>query len=101
MKRKKYENESLGVKFSMPGSLTLREHNAYRTRLIDNLGQDATTRQWFAVLPLIEDWECELILDPVALDLDKPATWKVADVLQWVTNTAVGHLLEMDDVDPN
>lgn len=101
MERKTYESENLGVSFSLPERLTVREHMQFRARLVDALAEDAYTRYWLAVLPLVEDWQCEVIPDPAALDLDAFISWKVADVMQYVANTAAAHMLSLDDVPKN
>lgn len=101
MKRKKYENDDLGVSFTLPEQLTMREHLAYRSRLVDSVDVDYNTRQWLAVIPLLDDWKCEKIPDPATFDLDTLSTWKMADIILYVANTTISHMLEMEDVDPN
>jgi len=101
MKRKKFENADLGVKFTLPEKLTTRQILQYiqATRWMET--DDAQIRAWQAALPLIEDWECETIPDPAGFDLDSEGTWRTVSVVIWTGNSVSGHVAEMDDVPKN
>lgn len=98
----KYENETLGVSFELPDDMTVREQLAFRERVFLAPGDtDTYSRYWAGVLPLLSNWECEAMPDPEALDLDTETRVKVANIVNWVANTAAGHFTELDEPDPN
>ena len=102
MKRKKYENEVLGLSFTLPESLTVRQQLAFRERLFTSIGElDMYSRYWEAARPLIEDWDCELVPDPTAVDLDTETDGRIADIVNWVANMVAGHMNALDDVPKN
>lgn len=102
MDRKEYENERFGLSFTLPTSLTAREHLRFRERLFVTMGdEDTYSRYWQAALPLIEDWECELVPDPEAVDLDTETRREAADLIFYVSTTVAGHMHTMDDVPKN
>ena len=98
MTRKTYENEALGVSFSLPETVTLRQQLMFRSRLLDVEDDSAHLRWWIAALPLIEDWQCEAIPDLSSIDLDEPGDWRTGDIIQYVANASAGHFMEMADV---
>jgi hypothetical protein len=93
-----YENEALGVSFSLPDELTIRQQLELRTRVFQDESDDAYSRWWAGILPLIEDWQCEDIPDPAALDLDAPGTWQEGHIVQWVSNMAAGYVTDLGTV---
>jgi hypothetical protein len=102
MDRKEYANEMLGLTFTLPEQLTVREQLTFRERLFLSADDtDMYSRYWDAALPLVEDWQCEIVPDPQAVDLDAETDRRVADIVNWFANTVAGHMNEMDDVPKN
>lgn len=101
MKRKTYTNENIGVSFSLPETMSTRDGLDLRARLVEASDENAYIRWWLAVLPLLEDWQCDDLPDPAAFDLDAPATWRIMDIVQWVGNTTAGHMAELENVPKN
>lgn len=96
----KYENAELGVSFTLPDELTIRQQLEWRGRLIEEEGT-SFIRHWEAIRPMIQDWECEEIPDLEKLDIDKATGKKAADIVFWASNEAAGHMLELDEVPKN
>lgn len=97
----KYENAELGVKFALPDKLTVREQLTFRERVFLLGEQDTYSRYWGGIIPLLEDWQCELIPEPEEIDLDTETNVKIANIINWVANTAAGHFTSLDESDPN
>jgi hypothetical protein len=93
-----YKNEQLGCSFSLPDELTIRQQLLLRTRVFRDESEDAYSQWWAGILPLIEDWQCEEIPDPVAFDLDDSGTWQQGNIVQWVSNMAAGYVIELGEV---
>ena len=90
-----YENEELGVSFSLPERFTVRENLNFRGHLGRVASDSAFIRYWVAALPIIEDWQCALIPDPAALDMDTETDARIADIVQWTANSVAGHMLAL------
>jgi hypothetical protein len=95
-----YESESLGVSFSLPDRLTVREQLAYRERAFMT-GDSVFERIWLGAVPLIKNWKCDHIPDPAAVDLATETSAKVARVVAYVANVAAEHVASLDDVPKN
>jgi hypothetical protein len=98
---KEYENAELGVSFSLPVSLTVREQLAFRERVFVTASEDLYSRYWAGAVPLLKDWECEDIPDPAAVDLDVETRVQITDIVNWVSNTVALHMTELEDVPKN
>lgn len=96
-----YTNDALGVSFTLPDSLTVRQQLRHRERILLNAAEDAYTRNWLAALPLISDWQSDDIPDLDEFDLDDATSVKQANIVQWVANIVAGYVFELEDVDPN
>jgi hypothetical protein len=97
----KHENEELGVSFELPDSVTVREQLGFRERVFIIGEQDTYSRYWAGVIPLLDNWQCELIPDPEAVDLDTETDVQIANIINWVANTAAGHFASLEEPDPN
>lgn len=91
-----FENERLGVKMVLPDKLTIRQNLAFRSAAAISFGTPKLFEAyWEATVPIIEEWECELIPDPAMVNLDDaddPDGARKASIMQWTGNTAVGHI---------
>lgn len=96
----KYENAELGVSFSLPDKITVRGQLQFRERVFSSDG-DMYSRYWEGIAPLLKDWECDLIEDPEAVDLDTETSVQIANIVHWVSNQAALHMTQMDDVPKN
>lgn len=90
-----YENEGLGVSFSLPERFTVRENLSFREHLGRVASDSAFIRYWVAALPIIKDWQCALIPDPAALDMDTETDAHIADIVQWTANSVAGHMMAL------
>ena len=96
-----YENKQLGVCFSLPDKLTVREQLAYREQVLLNIDDNAYIRNWIAGIPLLKEWQCEAIPEPEAFDFDSETDMRKADIVNFVANTVAGHMLTLEDVPKN
>jgi hypothetical protein len=98
---KEYENKELGVKFSLPESLTVREQLGFRERVFVSSEEDIYSRYWDGVVPLLKGWQCKLAPDPAEIDLDTETRKVVADIVHWSSNMAALHMNDLDEVPKN
>ena len=101
---KQYANDDLGVSFALKEEFTVREMLNFRSRIWNvevEEGDGFNIRYWMAARPLIQDWECEAIPDPMAFDLDSAGSWRLANIVGWVSDTVAAHIAELDDVPKN
>ena len=96
-----YESTKFGVKFSVPDELTVRQQLAFRSELFLTQDMDRFERFWIGAQHLIEDWECELIPDRAALDLETETNPAIADIVNYVGTTVAGHLAMIGAVPKN
>jgi len=96
-----YESEAIGVKFSVADELTVRQQLKFRSELFLTQDMDRFERFWIGSQHLIEDWECELIPDRGALDLETETNPAVADIVNYVGTTVAGHLAMIGAVPKN
>lgn len=94
---KTFENEALGVSFSLPDKLTVRQQLAFRQRLAASDG-DLYSRYFMASVPLIEDWQCELVPVVADVDLDTETRTSVADIVQWMANEVAIYFTDLGTV---
>lgn len=107
--RTPFVNEALGISFTLPSRLTVREHLAFRTRLnsyfstlnvevgddgepVQAVEEDVYSPYWTAGLRMIADWQCDYLPDPAALDLDEETDIRVARAVIWTANTIASHV---------
>ena len=92
----RYENEALGVSFELPERMSVRKQLEFRSRIANARGESSYTRFWEAAAVIVDKWQCELIPDPAALDLDTADDPRVADIVQWAANTVAGHITGLE-----
>ena len=95
-----YENEGLGVKFALPDTLTVRQQLLWRGGIALS-GGSVFIRGWEGAKHLVEDWECEMIPDPLAFNLDDETDPAYADIVQYVANATYGHINDLEAVPKN
>lgn len=96
-----YESEELGIKFSLPDELTVREQLKYNERVLLAEDKDLYSRFWWGILPLLQEWECALIPEPGEIDLDTETDPRIARIVTFVGNAAAGHMTNLEDVPKN
>jgi len=92
----RYEDETLAVGFDIAERFTVREQLAYRAAIVAAGGETGYVRYWQAAQTIITDWSCELVPDPVALDMDEVYDVRVADIVTWTANTVAGHMHRLE-----
>jgi hypothetical protein len=90
-----YKSEALGVSFEMPDRVTVRQQLAYRGQVALAASDNTFAVHWKAAQPLLQNWACEKLPDPAAVDLDEETDTAVADIVTWTANTAAGHMLAL------
>ena len=97
-----YKNEKLGVKFDVPDKITVRQQLVYRGKVFRNLNKDDFfIVAWDGAASLIEKWECDLIPDIAAFDIDKTTDPRQSLILFWAGDTVAGHMLELENIPKN
>ncbi len=98
-----YVNENLGVKFTLPDEVTVRQQLAYRGRVFAAglLTEDIYLRYWSGFLALYDSWECKLLPDPKGLDVDSATDPGIADLIFWVGNRTAQHMLNLEELPKN
>lgn len=96
-----YKSEVLGVSFSVPDEVSVAKQLNFRSQLF-GIGQERRLEQfWIAAMPLIEDWQCEKLPDPEALDLEMATDPDLADICHYVGSVVAGHLAALGAVPKN
>lgn len=96
-----FESEALGVKFSIPDAIPVRHQLLFRGGVWGRKGSDNFIRFWEGAKELVQNWECELIPDPQALDMDQETNPRIADIVQYVGITTAGHITDLGAVPKN
>lgn len=99
----KFENDELGVRFTLPDNPTVGQQLRYRGRVFATgyFTEDVYLRMWLGFLGLYSDWESESVPDPKAVDLETETDPAVADVVQWVGNVTARHMNTLEAVPKN
>lgn len=96
---------SEGVSFTLQDTYNIRAQLAYKQRLFAGLTRESEDdnyiRLWRGAVPLLEDWQCELIPDPAALDVDKEDNPFIADIVFYVGNVVWSHMDRLGQVPKN
>lgn len=100
----KYADDALGVAFELPDVISVRQLLKFRSHVAFTQGMDYE-RYWAGAIQLVTAWECEYAPDPAAVDLDAvddPALIeKLVDLIQFVCNQTVLHMMEIRSVPKN
>lgn len=92
-----FENQELGVRFTVPDRITVRQQLLYMGTLATREGDDILVRQWAAARTLIQDWHSEMFPDPAA-DLDSVEDRRIAKTLIWAGRTVLDHVIGLDAI---
>jgi hypothetical protein len=94
-----YANADLGVSFSVPDALTVRDQLKFYSA---GQGSDAPwmEQMWESARTVIKDWKCEVLPDLKA-DLDKVTDVRVTRIVAWVGATVARHMTGLEVPDPN
>ena len=93
-----FENKELGVKFTVPEELSLRDELAYYSGV--DPSQPWMVSMWQSALVLIRDWECKEIPNPHQLDLDKRQKRQVFQIVTWAGAQVSSHVNRLGVPDP-
>jgi len=97
-----YTNETLGVSFTLPDSITVRKQLSYRNAIINTTNTlDLYIRFWQGFLVLVENWQCKTLPDANAVDLDTDTRPATADIVVWACNICARHMGELENVPKN
>lgn len=92
----RYENDELGVAFTLPDAMTVRQQLAFRAQLGAAADGGPFVRYWQAAPTIVTEWQCERIPDMTAFDLDGNGDAGAADIIVWVGNTIAAHMADME-----
>lgn len=96
----KYENDELGVSFSIPDAVSVRRQLEFRESVFVADGS-IYARYWAGARDVIDDWQCEVIPDIADFDMDAATSKLEANIVNWVANTVAGHMDSLEDVPKN
>lgn len=98
-----YKNDRLGVAFTLPDKITVRQQLQYdSTRdgpALFDLQTSMYERLWNAAKTLIQDWQCETV--SLDTDLGDAASSKAARVIEWAGRAVFSHMLKLDTPEKN
>ena len=94
-----YKNESLGVSFSVPDTVTVRQQLAYYSEAAMAFGEDLFPRLWAGARTLIRDWQCEAV--PLNVDIDADTNPKAGPVMIWASLRVKEHVDKLGNVEKN
>lgn len=96
-----FENEELGVSFSLPEKITVRQHMTIKSRMVLMYNiDDYYLIVWNAISKFIEDWDCELIPEKEKLDTESEDL-KISEILFWACTKANAWLTDLESVEKN
>ncbi len=96
----KIENEKLGVSFSLPKKLNVRQQLGIKSRMVLMYDiNDYYMIFWQAVLPIIEDWQCDRIPSPADIDMNNETDPQVTDIIVWVCSRVNTWLQDLEGVE--
>lgn len=94
-----YKHESPQASFSVSNKITVREQLAYFSASAA-FDRPLFERYWLAAIPLIRDWQCELMPD-IRADLEKIDNPQVTQVIIWAGLEVKKHLDRLGEVPKN
>lgn len=103
-----YKNDSLGVSFTVPDTVTVRKQLQYKRGInkafvqeVSSDGDDFYPLFFDGAKAVIENWQCELIPNINELNMDTATSPKVADIVFWTCNIVAGHMNNLEAVPKN
>lgn len=101
----RFENEELGVSFTLPDEPTVRQQlrwrNARMRRGFSDPGATVYEVVWEDILPLVGEWACEIAPRPEEIDLDTATDPLIADLVTWVGLRVFTHFEKVEAVPKN
>ena len=95
-----FKNDELGVSFTVPDRLTVRQQLAYFSQAGLAQRKEFIERLWLGAKNIIEDWKCDLIPD-IEFDLEKNTNTRVTQVIIWASLEVKKHFDALDDIPKN
>jgi hypothetical protein len=97
----KYTNEKLGCSFELPDRPTVRQQLKLFSDLRIWIEDPPLIRYWEAGKQFVTDWQCEVVPDLQAANLDEMTNPKQTNVISWVGLTIHLHFDRLEDLPPN
>lgn len=96
-----YTNDKLGLSFAVPDSVTVKKQLQFKSAISASEKVDVYEQFWKGAIVVMQDWQCALLPDPAALDLEKETNPRVADIVVWAGNQVAAHMFSLEDVPKN
>jgi hypothetical protein len=96
----KFENEKLGVSFSLPEKPTVRQQLAYFSEAGLARGQEFFERLWLGACSIIQDWQCPTFPD-ANIDISTISDPNVTEVILWASMEVRGYMNALDNIPKN
>lgn len=94
-----YKNAELGVSFSVPDALTVRDQLKFYSA-----GQETDAswmeQMWRSALAVVTNWQCKTFPDP-RVDLGKVTDVRITRIISWVGATVSKHVTKLETPHPN
>lgn len=87
--------------FTLPDTLTVRQQLRFTERVSMRRIDGYLVGYWEAGVPLITNWQCEIIADPTAVDLDKETDPRVTAIVINAANKISEWYAGLGDVEKN
>lgn len=94
-----FSRQNPSARFSVPDRITVRQQLTYYSEARVAL-RPLFERLWAGALPLITNWECEVMPDPQT-DLDSISATTVTQVIVWAGLEVKGYLDSLDEMPKN
>jgi hypothetical protein len=100
-----FKNEQLKTSFRLPEPFTVGDHDKWENRRFEVMQAGARTNltvNFLAAMAIVEDWESELIPDPVdtIAEAQKLSEEQIA-VVAWVGTVVITHVTSLMTVPKN
>ena len=96
-----YEREDGSVSFNLKDNMSVRQQLAFRAKLSEAAEGGVFVRYWSAAPLVVSGWQCELIPDMAAFDLDGSSDPRQAEIVIWTGNTIADHISRMETPSKN
>ena len=95
-----FHNKKLGVEFDTPDTLTVRQQLEFMSiRDGDYSESGKHERAWLASLPLIRNWKCSWLADPLLINIDSPAAdGRYLILILWVGGSVFQFVAGLDSL---
>lgn len=93
-------NEILEATFSLPDTLTVRQHLAFQSAVGGERG-NYLAGYWEAGKQYISDWQSDTVADPLAINLDTETNPAVARLILWCANEIAAWYYGLTNIEKN